>query len=74
MAVTYKLLLCGKNQVIIDEFYEHMERGYDLLTASPRFSDLVRHIELFRPDMVVVLLLLNRENEKKNLPFSVLGF
>ena len=56
MAVTYKLLLCGKNQLIIDEFYEHMERGYDLLTASPRFSDLVRHIELFRPDMVVYCL------------------
>lgn len=53
MATTYKLLLCGRNQIIIDEFYEHMETGYDLLTASSRFRDIVRHIELFRPDMVV---------------------
>ena len=56
MATTYKLLLCGRNQLVIDEFYEHMESGYDLLTASPRFRDLVRHIEVFVPDMVIYCL------------------
>ena len=56
MATTYKLLLCGRNQLVIDEFYEHMESGYDLLTASPRFRDLVRHVEVFVPDMVIYCL------------------
>ena len=56
MATTFKLLLCGRNQLVIDEFYEHMESGYDLLTASPRFRDLVRHIEVFVPDMVIYCL------------------
>lgn len=85
MATTYKLLLCGRNQLIIDEFYEHIEQGYDLLTASPRFRDLVRHIEVFAPDMVIYCLYnetsddykkaieLQRHLKKVDAAFAIVG-
>lgn len=85
MATTYKLLLCGRNQIIIDEFYERMESGYDLLTASSRFRDIVRHIEIFKPDMVIYCMYnetvddynraieLRRHMNKVGAAFAIIG-
>ncbi|MBO4899561.1 MAG: response regulator [Lachnospiraceae bacterium] len=52
----YKILLSGKNSVVIDEFYNHMDKGYDLLSSSTIFRDMVKNLELFKPDLFVYCL------------------
>ena len=52
----YKILLSGKNQMVIDEFYNHMDNGYDLLSSSTIFRDMVKNLDLFKPDLFVYCL------------------
>ena len=54
--MVYKILLSGKNQMVIDEFYNHMDNGYDLLTSSTIYRDMVKSLELFKPDLFVYCL------------------
>ena len=81
----YKILLSGKNQMIIDEFYNHMENGYDLLTSSTIYRDMVKSIDLFKPDLFVYCLYnessddyarmkeLQRNIEKAGCGFAIIG-
>lgn len=52
----YKLLLCGKNSAIMDDFFFHMADDFKMLSTSMRVDDLVYHLELFRPDALVLCL------------------
>lgn len=49
----YKLLLAGKNQVIIDDFFYVMNEEFECVTTSIRGSDVVNHIRYFQPDAFV---------------------
>jgi len=52
----YKILLSGKNNAIMDDFFFHMADDFKLLSTSMRVDDLVYHLELFRPDAFVLCL------------------
>ncbi len=49
----YKLLLAGKNQVIIDDFFYVMNEEFECMTTSIRGNDVVNHIRYFQPDAFV---------------------
>mgnify|MGYP006381352329 FL=1 len=45
----YKLLLAGKNQVIIDDFFYVMNEEFECMTTSIRGHAVVNHIRYFQP-------------------------
>lgn len=62
----YKLLLAGKNQVIIDDFFNIMSEEFECITTSIRGSDVVNHIRYFQPDALVYCTTSDsRENSTK---------
>lgn len=52
----YKILLLGKNNTIIDEFFDHMKVSFDMITSSMRYEDMNAHMDLLQPDIVVYCL------------------
>lgn len=56
----YKILLAGKNNTIIDDFFNQMNDAFCLATTSIRFDDVIHHLEFFKPDIFVYCL--NGEN------------
>ncbi len=46
----YKVLLTGKNNTAIDDFFGHLDESLELLTTSQRWDDMVGHIKYFKPD------------------------
>lgn len=52
----YKILLSGKNSVIIDDFFSYMADDFELLTTSMRVNDLTCHLDLFQPDIFLLCL------------------
>lgn len=52
----YKLLLTGKNEAVIDDFFKQMSDSFDVVTTSTRYSDLTRHMSFFQPDIFVYCL------------------
>lgn len=52
----YKLLLTGKNETVIDDFFRQMSDAFDVVTTSTRYADLTRHMSFFQPDIFVYCL------------------
>lgn len=52
----YKILLSGKNQTIIDDFFNQLNVEYVLLTSSLRYEDMENHLEQFEPNLMVICL------------------
>ncbi len=81
----YKLLLFGKNQTIIDDFFYAMEEEFECMTTSIRSGDILNHIKYFTPDVLVYCITEDTwENfvklvpvlnaiEKQNLKIILLG-
>jgi len=71
--------------MVIDEFYNHMDNGYDLLSSSTIFRDMVKNLELFKPDLFVYCLYnetsddyakmneFKRHIEKAGCGFAIIG-
>ena len=80
-----KVLLTGKNKMIIDDFFNHLEGSFQMLTTSTRVEDLYGHIEIYEPDLFVyclnsetreeifVLKELKRTLTKKNISTIIIG-
>lgn len=51
-----KILLTGKHNVIINDFFTHLSDDFDMLTTSFIYADIVKHIELFHPDIFIICL------------------
>ncbi len=49
----YKLLLAGKNQTIMDDFFYAMTEDFECLSTSIRSEDVINHVNYFRPDAFV---------------------
>ncbi|MBO7401983.1 MAG: response regulator [Lachnospiraceae bacterium] len=56
MADKYNVLITGKHSVTIDAFFMQLSNDFDLMTTSLRPVDLERHIKICMPDMLVVCL------------------
>lgn len=52
----YKVLLTGKNDSAIDDFFMQMKDNFEVVTTSARFEDIMRHITYFSPDLFVYCL------------------
>ncbi|MCH5263211.1 MAG: response regulator [Lachnospiraceae bacterium] len=52
----YKVLLTGKNDSAIDDFFMQMSDNFEVLTTSLRYADITRHMTYFKPDIFVYCL------------------
>ena len=80
-----RVLVTGKNKMIIDDFFNHLTDIFELLTTSTRMEDMKGHIELFEPDVFVcclnsetreellVIKELKRFLTKKNISTIIIG-
>lgn len=49
----YKVLLAGKNQSIMDDFFYVLSNNFECMTTSTRSIDIANHIKYFQPDVFV---------------------
>lgn len=64
----YKLLIAGKNSMVIDELFDHMDNmDLCLITTSLRYRDMLNHIQEFKPDMFIYCVYNESVNEYKSL-------
>lgn len=58
----YSILLMGKNNSIIEDFFTHMRDEFECLSTSNRYEDILNHLKYYAPDAFVYCL--NQENEE----------
>ena len=66
----YKLLVTGKNTVILDDIFNQCALDYNILSSSIRYEDLENHVDLMHPD--ILLIGLNAESRDEMLRFKEL--
>ncbi len=49
----YKILLAGRNQATLDDFFYAMTDDFECVTTSTRSEDISNHIRFFQPDIFV---------------------
>lgn len=49
----HKILITGKNESVIDDFFIQMNDNFEVLTTSTRYEDIIRHLNYFSPDVFV---------------------
>ncbi|MCM1569308.1 MAG: response regulator [Roseburia sp.] len=59
-----RILITGRNQMMIDIFFLNMGDTLECQTASARMEDIASHIEYFKPEMYVICL---QAETKENL-------
>lgn len=81
----FNILLTGRLTSAIDDFFRHMEERMTCMTSSLRFVDIVRHLKVCEPDMLVlclrdenheVMTMMNQvktECDRLGIAFAVLG-
>ncbi len=82
----YKLLITGKNNLIIDEFFDHiLGPDMDMVTTSLRYRDMVNHLTMYQPDLFVYCLYnesnddikrlceFKRQLSRENVPVCIIG-
>lgn len=49
----YKILISGKNNTIIDDFFSQTSDDFEAVTTSTRYDDIVRHLTFYKPDVFI---------------------
>ncbi len=49
----HKILITGKSESVIDDFFIQMNDNFEVLTTSTRYEDIIRHLNYFSPDVFV---------------------
>ncbi len=49
----YKVLLTGKNNVIMDDFFSHTQDYFETISTSMRYDDMNLHLSVYEPDIFV---------------------
>ena len=49
----YKILISGKNNTIIDDFFPQTSDDFEAVTTSTRYDDIVRHLTFYKPDVFI---------------------
>ena len=52
----YKVLLTGTNQMLISEFFNHMDFSFECMGSTERADDILCHLKYFHPDAMVFCL------------------
>lgn len=62
----YRMLLAGKNKIVMDDIFSRLERNFEIISTSMRFSDMEKHLNISNPDIFVYCALNeNREDVLK---------
>lgn len=81
----YKILLTGRNHVVIDDFFSHLHDSIEPMTTSARWDDIVTHLRYFKPDAfcyctsnevkeyISQMISLKSLLQQENIPFIVIG-
>ena len=81
----YKILLTGRNHVVIDDFFSHLHDSIEPMTTSARWGDIVTHLRYFKPDAfcyctsnevkeyISQMISLKSLLQQENIPFIVIG-
>ena len=68
MSTRYKMLVTGKNDMIIDDIFALCGDMFEVLTCSDRYADRVRHIDLLLPQIFCICL--NGETREEMAAYS----
>mgnify|MGYP002514956123 CR=1 FL=1 len=78
-------MLIGENNAIIDDFFFQMSYNFDIMTTSNRNDDIVNHLDVFQPDILIYCMnadsvkdfnrmyFLNEKLKKKGILLGVIG-
>lgn len=81
----YRLLLSGRNNTIIDDFFFQLDEVFESITSSERYEDILTHIRLFEPvafcfciaseprEVITRMIKARIEMGKKDIPFILIG-
>lgn len=81
----YKVLLLGRNDILIEDFFMYVTEDFELQTSTVRYEDISSHINYFKPDALVycmreedrervdILISLKAELEKNNVVVVLTG-
>ena len=85
VTMKYKVLLTGRNDSAIDDFFMQMSDNFEVMTTSARFEDIIRHMTYFRPELFVYCLYNESRDDviqisnlkfrlsKANIPLVIIG-
>lgn len=65
-----KVLLIGRNKVLMEDFFLHLEEDFEMQTSSMRYPDISSHITYFKPD-VLMYCMNNEEQARTDIVISL---
>lgn len=81
----YKMLLTGRNQSVIDDFFNQADEEFEAVTTSVRYTDIIRHLKYFEPDIFVYCIYnetmdtfnqmtnIKSQMNQRQIPFILIG-
>ena len=81
----YKVLLSGRNKMIMNEFFSYMDFSFECMSCSDKYDDILNHLKYINPDVFVYCLRgenpddikkfcnIGRKIEEKKIPLVVIG-
>jgi len=81
----YKVLLTGKNNTALDDFFTQMSDNFESLSTSNRYEDIMNHLKYYSPDIFVYcmngesngdinnIVSVKGQLEKINIPVAIIG-
>jgi len=64
----YRMLVTGKNDMIIDDMFAQMGDMFEILCCSDRYADRIRHIDILEPQVFCICL--NGETSEEMSAYS----
>ena len=52
----YRVLINGRNQLLVTDFIQHTENFFDTLSTSELWQDITGHLKYFKPEVYVVFV------------------
>ena len=59
----YRVLLIGRNKIMMEDLFTHTNDEFELQTSSMRYQDIVSHIKYYRPN--AIFFCMNKEEKEK---------
>lgn len=56
ITMKYKLLLTGTNQILLNDFFNHMDFSFECMGSTQRGDDILCHLKYFQPDALIFCL------------------
>ena len=81
----FKVLITGKNTLVIDDFFDHLRDSFYTMSTSMRYDDIIHHLDVFKPDIMVYCLYnekpedvsrvleIKRRLAREDIPFVIIG-